>query len=129
MRNRKKDSSAARGVYGEDTVFFHLRQLGFTVVARQWRRPGYRGELDLVAWEDNTLCFIEVKTRGQRGVVPAEFAVDEDKQRMLKKTAAAYIAHLPREMDRRRLQTRFDVASVYLDEGPARVDLYRDVFR
>ena len=43
----------------------------------------HRGELDLVGWERDVLCFIEVKTRTTRDVKPAEAAVDRDKAKRI----------------------------------------------
>lgn len=128
LHRRRAPSAAQNGLRGEDVAYFHLRGLGYTVVARRWRWHGHRGELDLVAWEGDVLCFVEVKTRSARGIVPAEFSVDREKQAMLRRTAGAYISHLPRDLDRRSLRTRFDVVSVYLDETPEQVELRRGAF-
>jgi putative endonuclease len=68
------------GARGEDEPYFYLRKLGFTIVARDYRSPRRRGDLDLIAWEKETLCFIEVKTRSRRNFMPAEAAVDADKR-------------------------------------------------
>jgi Uncharacterised protein family UPF0102 len=45
------------GRRGEEAAFFYLRRRGYTVVARDWRSAKARGDLDLVAWENNILCF------------------------------------------------------------------------
>ena len=55
-------------------------RLGYIIVARNWRTARHRGELDLIGWERNVLCFIEVKTRTSRDVKPAEAAVDRGKR-------------------------------------------------
>lgn len=74
------------------------------------------------------LCFVEVKTRSRRDSISAEFAVDRDKERILRGMATAYIGHLPASLDRSRPQTRFDIVSVYLDELPLGIELLRDAF-
>jgi len=66
---------------GEEDAYFHLRSLGYVIVARNWRTAGRKGEVDLIAWEGDVLCFVEVKTRTTRDVKPAEAAVDRAKQR------------------------------------------------
>src|SRR5512147_2650013 len=68
------------GRRGEDDAYFYLRRLGYVMVARNWRSPRHRGELDLVGWDGEVLCFVEVKTRTTRDVAPAEAAVDEEKR-------------------------------------------------
>src|SRR5260370_3775412 len=71
------------GRRGEEEAYFHLRRLGYVMVARNFRSPRSRSELDLVGWEKGTLCFIEVKTRTTREIQPAEAAVDPEKQHHL----------------------------------------------
>ena len=63
------------GSRGEEEAYFYLRELGFVIVARDYRSPRRRGDIDLVAWDKETLCFIEVKTRSRRNFMPAEAAV------------------------------------------------------
>ena len=115
----------ATGRRGEDEACFFLRGLGYTVVARNWRSPRRRGEIDLVAWDGDVLCFIEVKTRSTREVKPAEAAVDHAKQRELAAMARQYLR-------RRRGPTpvlRADVVSVYSDSQPPSITLFKDAFR
>jgi putative endonuclease len=81
-------------------------------VARNFRSPRRRGEIDLIAWERDTLCFVEVKTRTTRDVKPAEAAVDRDKQHDLQAVANEYLRLLPRPC-----QCRFDVLSVYYERS------------
>ncbi|MBS1823414.1 MAG: YraN family protein [Acidobacteria bacterium] len=105
------------GIDGEREALFYLRRAGYTVVARRWRNPKLRGDLDLVAWDNGTgdratLCFIEIKTRTRHDAVPAEMAVDDDKQQTLCHLARSYIGRLPK--DAQQAPARFDVLSVYL---------------
>jgi putative endonuclease len=51
------------GQRGEDAAYFDLRKRGYVMVARNYRSPRRRGEIDLVGWDGDVLCFIEVKTR------------------------------------------------------------------
>lgn len=103
------------GRRGEEDAYFHLRKLGYVMVARNFRSPLRRGEIDLIAWQKDVLCFIEVKTRTSRGVKPAEAAVDRDKQRSLTAVAREYLRHAPADS-----QWRFDVVSVYYDRNSSR---------
>lgn len=113
------------GRRGEEEAYFYLRKLGYVMVARNWRSPRRRGELDLVAWDADTLCFIEVKTRSSREVAPAEAAVDADKQRDLVAVAREYLRRLPATP-----AIRFDVVSIYMSgEGvPAEIALFKGAF-
>jgi putative endonuclease len=68
------------GRRGEGDGYFYLRRRGYTIVARNYRSPHNRSELDLVGWDRDVLCFIEVKTGTTYDVKPAEAAVDRHKQ-------------------------------------------------
>jgi putative endonuclease len=96
------------GRRGEEDAYFYLRRLGYVMVARNFRSPRRRGEIDLIGWDQSVLCFIEVKTRTTRDVKPAEAAVDRDKRRQLNGVAQEYLRHLSAECE-----WRFDVVSVY----------------
>jgi len=101
------------GELGEDHAFFHLRSLGYTIVARRWVSARVRGDLDLVGWDGGTLVVFEVKTRTARDLFPAEVAVNAAKRQQLRKLAAAWLAQLPKRHGGR-VPVRFDVVSVYL---------------
>src|SRR5438270_12214883 len=81
------------GSRGEEEAYFHLRKLGFVIVARDYRSPRRRGDIDLIAWEKDTLCFIEVKTRSRRTFMPAEAAVDDEKRATLSSLASEYLLY------------------------------------
>jgi putative endonuclease len=115
----------ATGERGEEAALFHLRRHGYTIIARQWRSIKLRGDIDLIGWDGDALCFIEVKTRTSRAWEPAEFAVDEEKQRMLRRMARAYLRRCDNAED---LKTRFDVVSVYLSDTETEFEILKDWF-
>ena len=43
------------GRRGEEAAYFYLRRRGYTMIARNYRSPNHRGELDLIGWERD--CF------------------------------------------------------------------------
>jgi putative endonuclease len=98
------------GRRGEEAAYFYLRRRGYTIISRNYRSPHHRGELDLVGWERDVLCFIEVKTRTTRNVMPAEAAVDREKERELSRVAREFMRHMSPSC-----QWRFDVLAVYYD--------------
>ena len=111
------------GRRGEEDAYFHLRKLGYTMVARNFRSPRCRGEIDLIGWEGDVLCFIEVKTRTSHEVKPAEAAVDRHKRREVAEVAREYLRRLPPSC-----QWRFDIVSVYYDRFSPRplVEVFRN---
>jgi len=112
------------GRRGEDEAYFHLRESGYTIVARNWRTARHRGELDLIGRERNVLCFIEVKTRTTRDVKPAEAAVDRGKRCQIARMAREYVRRL-----RPGTPVRFDVVSVYLEPArKAEVQVFKNAY-
>jgi putative endonuclease len=110
------------GTRGEEYAYFHLRKLGYAIVARNFRSPRCHGEIDLIGWDRDVLCFIEVKTRKSRDVKTPEAAVDYHKRREIAQVAREYLRHVPP-----RCQWRFDVVSVYCDGNHSHPQI--EVFR
>ena len=115
----------ATGKLGEEAALFHLQREGYTVVARNWRHAHLRGDIDLIGWHGGFLCFVEVKTRSHRGNIAAEFAVNQEKRRMLRRMARAYLRRLD---DHDHIPVRFDVISVYLLTSGTEFELYQGAF-
>jgi len=113
------------GRRGEEDSYFYLRRRGYVMVARNFRSPHRRGEIDLIGWDRDVLCFIEVKTRTTRDVKPAEAAVDRDKQRALAAVAQDYLRHLALPC-----QWRFDIVTVYYEGHSSRplFELFQNAF-
>jgi putative endonuclease len=109
------------GARGEEEAYFYLRRLGYVMVARNYRSPRRRGDIDLIGWDRNMLCFIEVKTRTTRDVKPAEAAVDTEKRQQLKGVAEEYLRGLPQVP-----QFRFDLVTVYLVGKHREITLFKD---
>jgi len=112
------------GRRGEEAAYFHLRKLGYTMVARNFRSPRGQREIDLIGWEDDVLCFAEVKTRTTRDVKPAEAAVDRDKRREVAAVVRECLRLYPLSC-----QWRFDVVSVYYRQSRAsqpQIEVFRN---
>ncbi len=97
------------GKRGEAEAFFHLQSLGYRFVASNFRVPHNRGEIDLVGWDREILCFIEVKTRTDASFAPPSTAVTQAKQRHIVSVARRYLRRLPGV---RPPSCRFDILSV-----------------
>jgi putative endonuclease len=121
----QKAEHLTTGRRGEEEAYFHLRGLGYVMVARNFRSPRRRGEIDLIGWEKDVLCFVEVKTRTSRAVMPAEAAVDEAKRRELVAVAREYLRRVPDKP-----AVRFDILSIYLERGSSapEITLFKNAF-
>jgi putative endonuclease len=96
------------GRRGEDIAHRYLRKRGYVVAARNWRPPQGGGEIDLVAWEQGKLVFVEVKFRVSGQWSAPERAVDNDKIQTLRRAARDYIRRAAAE----EAEARFDVVCV-----------------
>lgn len=110
------------GKRGEALAVEWLRQKGFDILEQNWRFS--RAEVDIIAFHDDMLVFVEVKTRSsQEFGHPASF-VNLKKRRFLADAAQEYMQEV--EHDR---EFRFDIISVILPPGgKARIEHFPDAF-
>jgi putative endonuclease len=109
------------GRRGERLAAERVEQLGYVLVAANFTLPVGRnlrgalvqGEIDLIAYEGLTLCFIEVKTRASDWFAAPEANVDLRKQRQISRAARVY----RRMFDLQGASYRYDVVSVILPPG------------
>jgi len=86
------------GRRGEELAAAYLEQAGYRIVAANFSLPVGRSrigavinvEIDLVAYEGETLCFVEVKTRISDWFAPPQANVDRRKQRQIVRAAKMY---------------------------------------
>ena len=101
-------STKQDGDWGEALVEKYLSERGCRIVEREWRCRF--GEIDLIAEQEGTLLFVEVKLRTNlRYGMPREY-VTAKKQEKLRAAALLYLSM--RGLD---APARFDVAEVYTD--------------
>ncbi|MCQ2223795.1 MAG: YraN family protein [Bacteroidaceae bacterium] len=94
------------GSQGEDLAVRFLEEKGYQIVCRNWRNRG-RKELDIVATKDNTLVFVEVKTRRVGSLSNPLAAVNGQKQHRLVLAANSFI-----QTHRIDMNVRFDVVAI-----------------
>ena len=110
------------GKSGEEAAVNFLKNNGYRILARNYKTK--LGEIDIIARDKDTLCFIEVKTRhSDRYGLPAE-AVSLPKQRQIAKAALFFL----KERNLLEKKARFDVVSVLYSEGAAKTDLIKNAF-
>jgi putative endonuclease len=119
-RRRTWNADLALGRRGEDLAHRYLRKRGFTIVARNYRLAAGDGEADLIAWDHETLVFVEVKSRKTDAHGPPERAIDERKRRHLQRIAREYIRKTETPWE----QVRFDLLTVVFSDPP-RIELKR----
>jgi putative endonuclease len=113
----------ARGAAAEDAAEKYLRSLGYRIVERNVYT--HLGELDVVALEGETLCFVEIKARASGEYGRAVEAVGPRKQKRLARAAAMFLAK-----NRSKRACRFDVLALdRRDDGAWEFTLVRDAFQ
>jgi putative endonuclease len=86
----KKSNRRTIGMAGEDAAEAYLRSEGYTLLHRNWRCRS--GEIDIVARKDETIVFVEVRTRTSEGRFgTAAESVDMRKQLQVRSTAQVYL--------------------------------------
>ena len=96
--NTSRPDRLQLGKLGEAYAAAYLEQLGYRLVAANFTIPvgrNLRGavvssEIDLIAYDGTTLCFLEVKTRASDWFAPPQVNVDRRKQRQIARAARAY---------------------------------------
>jgi len=116
-------SGQALGRRGEDLAHRYLERRGMTIVARNYRTATGSAEADLVAWDGDTLVFVEVKTRSTDEFGPPDRAIGDEKRRAILRAAAEYArrAGVPEN------NVRFDILNVVLSNPPS-FEHTRDAF-
>jgi putative endonuclease len=112
--------SSSLGKLGEAYAAAYLEQSGYRLVAANFTLPvgrNLRGamvsaEIDLVAYDGDTLCFVEVKTRSSDWFAPPEVNVDLRKRRQVARAARAYRRMFELENE----AYRYDVVTVLVPE-------------
>ncbi|MDD4953643.1 MAG: YraN family protein [Candidatus Omnitrophica bacterium] len=110
------------GRSGEELAVDFLRENGYRILARNYRSS--LGEIDIIAREKETLCFIEVKARASTRFGLPQEAVSPAKQRQISRIALLFL----KENNSLGKSARFDVVSVIYDAGAPRITLIRDAF-
>jgi len=111
------------GKYGEELAVDYLKRQGYRILERNFRNR--LGEIDIIAKDHDTICFVEVKTR-----VDVEFgspleAISKRKQFKLAQLALSYLK-FKHSLD---AKARFDVVTITEEEeGDSHIELLKNAF-
>lgn len=113
----------ALGAYGEDVACQYLERCGFRILVRNLRVG--RVELDAVALDRGTLCFVEVRTRRGENFGRAEESIDRRKRQNLVRAA---LGALRQQRWPKHRALRFDVVAVDASSDPPGIRLIKSAF-
>lgn len=111
MENALNNKRTA-GTQGEKIAAEYLKEQNYTLLAMNFRYKRL-GEIDIIARENNFICFIEVKARSNLSYGLPREAVNYRKQENIKKLASVFIA----KNKLFNADIRFDVVEVYIKKA------------
>lgn len=114
MDNIIKSQNSSKGRAGEAFAVNYIVRMGFKILEKNWRYSRF-GEIDIIAQDDNTIVFIEVKSRTSCKFGHPFESVDEKKFEKIKKLAEIYLSknnHLSGK------NVRFDIIGILLKNNP-----------
>lgn len=115
-------SNLKLGLKGEDLAEDFLKKQGYRILKKSFRTSF--GQIDIIAKEKKTLCFVEVKTRSSLEFGLPQEAVHPLKQKRIIKTALVYLKD-NQLLDR---PVRFDVVSIQYRDNLPKIELIRNAF-
>jgi len=112
------------GKLGENYAFERLKKMGYRILHQNYRCP--IGELDMIAEQDGSLVFIEVRTKSSNRYGTPDESITRKKQEKLRQIAMVYLSN-------QRLYgktCRFDVVCVEVDrEGKCeKIEVIKQAF-
>jgi putative endonuclease len=111
-----------RGTLGEEAAAEFLKQHGYEIIERNYFYQ--HGEIDIIAKENETLVFVEVKARSSAKFGAPEEFVTPKKQELLRRTAEGYM--LERAIGE--ADCRFDVVAVMMTDGNTECRILKNCF-
>lgn len=100
-----KSKRLRRGEHAEKTALRYLKKQGLSIVRSNYYSRF--GEIDLIAYDNETIVFVEVRSRAQGAQVSAEESITHTKIQKIRKTAEHYLMQFDVMPD-----CRFDVIAM-----------------
>jgi len=110
------------GRMAEEAAAGFLKGRGYRIIRRNYRARS--GEIDIIAFEGDVICFVEVKARHSNFFGSPEEAVSYSKQRQISKAAIYYL----RQAGLADKPARFDVVSLLYSGNEPEIELIKGAF-
>jgi len=109
------------GRKGEELAVRYLTEIGYTIVARNYRFR--KAEIDILAQKGAVLAVVEVKARSSSFITHIEQTVSKKKIALLVEATNAYIAKNDLEVD-----VRFDIITIRKTKSKYTITHIKDAF-
>ena len=103
----KQVCNTAAGKKGEEQAACALEAAGMKIIAKNIRSR--HGEIDIIAVENETIAFIEVKNWSVYGMEDLQYSIDTKKQKKIIKTAKFFLSE---NREYNKMAVRFDIVFV-----------------
>lgn len=121
---RRLDRRQALGRRGERAAARHLKRRRLRIIARNYRCPA--GEVDLICTDQETVVFVEVKTRTSDDAQDPQDAVSNTQRRRQFQAARFFL----NEATASHRPARFDMVTVlWPKHGRADIEHFEDAYR
>lgn len=110
------------GKSGEEAAAEFLKAQGYSILFRNYKSK--LGEIDIIARDNDTYCFIEVKTRRSDRYGLSQEAVLVHKEKQICKAALGFL----KKNNLLEKKARFDIVAInYAGQGP-QLELFKNAF-
>ncbi len=110
------------GKQGEEIAAKYLQQEGYKIISRNYRSR--YGELDIICTHNQTMVFVEVKTRKSTNFGSPEESITRSKKEHIRKVALIYLESNPQPFR----EIRFDVIGILVEGKSHRINHLRAAF-
>jgi putative endonuclease len=111
--------------FGKNNEFLaaiYLKQQGYHILEQNYRTR--MGEIDIIARDNETIAFVEVKSRSTAAFGNPKYAVTLQKQRKISQVALYYLKITHQSHNR----ARFDVVAIFSESGRNTIELIKNAF-
>lgn len=116
------DKRKELGKSGEQLAREYLRKKGYKILEHNYRTR--YGEIDIIAQQDSSIVFIEVRTKRTPKFGPPQLSITKFKRNQITKSALAYI----KENAISDQSCRFDVVAITFESSGTKIDHIENAF-
>lgn len=112
-------------IYGKNNELLaaiYLKRQGYHILEQNYRTR--IGEIDIIARDNETIVFVEVKSRSSSAFGSPKYAVTLQKQRKISQVALYYL----KSTHQSHIRARFDVVAIFSGSGRNSIELIKNAF-
>jgi len=110
------------GKNSESLAAIYLKRQGYRIIEQNYRTR--MGEIDIIAKDNETIAFIEVKSRSSAAFGSPKYAITLQKRRKISKLAQQYL----KSTHQSHVRARFDVVAIFSNSGRDTIELIKNAF-